>query len=55
MQKYVIVTEKFGEKMNASVWLETSRYDRTCLAGMAVGVDACITMIDKILNWQKRN
>lgn len=22
MQKYVIVTEKFGEKMNANVWLE---------------------------------
>ena len=48
MQKYVIVTEKFGEKMNASVWLrELHDTIGHALAGMAVGVDACITMIDK--------
>ena len=56
MQKYVIVTEKFGEK-NERKRLARELHDTIghALAGMAVGVDACITMIDKIRNWQKRN
>lgn len=48
MQKYVIVTEKFGEK-NERKRLARELHDTIghALAGMAVGVDACITMIDK--------
>lgn len=48
MQKYVIVTEKFGEK-NERKRLARELHDTIghSLAGMAVGVDACITMIDK--------
>lgn len=48
MQKYVIVTEKFGEK-NERKRLARELHDTMghALAGMAVGVDACITMIDK--------
>lgn len=48
MQKYVIVTEKFGEK-NERKRLAREIHDTIghALAGMAVGVDACITMIDK--------
>ena len=48
MQKYVIVTEKFGEK-NERKRLARELRDTIghALAGMAVGVDACITMIDK--------
>lgn len=48
MQKYVIVTEKFGEK-NERKRLAKELHDTIghALAGMAVGVDACITMIDK--------
>lgn len=48
MQKYVIVTEKFGEK-NERKRLARELHDTIghVLAGMAVGVDACITMIDK--------
>lgn len=48
MQKYVIVTEKFGEK-NERKRLAREFHDTIghALAGMAVGVDACITMIDK--------
>lgn len=48
MQKYVIVTEKFGEK-NERKRLARELHDTIghALVGMAVGVDACITMIDK--------
>lgn len=48
MQKYVIVTEKFGEK-NERKRLARELHDTIghALAGMAVGIDACITMIDK--------
>lgn len=48
MQKYVIVTEKFGEK-NERKRLARELHDTIghALAGMAVGVDACIIMIDK--------
>lgn len=48
MQKYVIVTEKFGEK-NERKRLARELHDTIghALAGIAVGVDACITMIDK--------
>lgn len=48
MQKYVIVMEKFGEK-NERKRLARELHDTIghALAGMAVGVDACITMIDK--------
>lgn len=48
MQKYVIVTEKFGER-NERKRLARELHDTIghALAGMAVGVDACITMIDK--------
>ena len=48
MQKYVIVTEKFGEK-NERKRLARELHDTIghALAGMAVGVDACITVIDK--------
>lgn len=48
MQKYVIVTEKFGEK-NERKRLARELHDTIghALAGMAVGVEACITMIDK--------
>lgn len=48
MQKYIIVTEKFGEK-NERKRLARELHDTIghALAGMAVGVDACITMIDK--------
>lgn len=48
MQKYVIVTEKFGEK-NERKRLARELHDTIghALAGMVVGVDACITMIDK--------
>lgn len=48
MQKYVIVTEKFGEKKERKR-LARELHDTIghALAGMAVGVDACITMIDK--------
>lgn len=48
MQKYVIVTEKFGEK-NERKRLARELHDTIghALAGMAVGVDACITMIDE--------
>lgn len=48
MQKYVIITEKFGEK-NERKRLARELHDTIghALAGMAVGVDACITMIDK--------
>lgn len=48
MQKYVIVTEKFGEK-NERKRLARELHDTIghALTGMAVGVDACITMIDK--------
>lgn len=48
MQKYVIVTEKLGEK-NERKRLARELHDTIghALAGMAVGVDACITMIDK--------
>ena len=48
MQKYVIVTEKFGEK-NERKRLARELHDTIghALAGMAVGVDACITMLDK--------
>ena len=48
MQKYVIVTEKFGEK-NERKRLARELHDTIghALAGMAVGVDACFTMIDK--------
>lgn len=48
MQKYVIVTEKFGEK-NERKRLARELHDTIghVLAGMAMGVDACITMIDK--------
>jgi len=48
MQKYVIVTEKFGEK-NERKRLARELHDTIghALAGMAMGVDACITMIDK--------
>lgn len=48
MQKYVIVTEKFGGK-NERKRLARELHDTIghALAGMAVGVDACITMIDK--------
>ena len=48
MQKYVIVTEKFGEK-NERKRLARELHDTIghALAGMSVGVDACITMIDK--------
>lgn len=48
MQKYVIVTENFGEK-NERKRLARELHDTIghALAGMAVGVDACITMIDK--------
>lgn len=48
MQKYVIVTEKFGEK-NERKRLARELHDTIghALSGMAVGVDACITMIDK--------
>ena len=48
MQKYVIVTEKFGEK-NERKRLARELHDTIghALAGMAVGGDACITMIDK--------
>ena len=48
VQKYVIVTEKFGEK-NERKRLARELHDTIghALAGMAVGVDACITMIDK--------
>lgn len=48
LQKYVIVTEKFGEK-NERKRLARELHDTIghALAGMAVGVDACITIIDK--------